>query len=324
MKLLNREQWLFCLRGGLSMMVAYFVTHGSEPNNAIYAVMGAGLVTAPSVGEGIGISKDRLVGTLLGVIVSIPASWLGHPLAALAASICIVMPIGIILGGIPIARIGLTVASVAVVLHAGSPEHYGFLRFTNTMAGVITAVAVSFAFWPLCGRFSFSDSVRSALAACATLADRLATSDPDESLIDEQRALFGILAALPKTASHARLDPLLYRHHKTIRMETQLVAKIGISLLWISLARRVAPCAPEERTVICAYYRRMAARFTGARLDYVRSKQRRCTSTSGAEPMPPSVLPEVDASVRIVSIVDEVAAIDQWLDELQELQRIKV
>jgi uncharacterized membrane protein YccC len=322
MKLLNREQWLFCLRGGLSMMIAYLVTHGSEPYNAIYAVMGAGLVTAPSVGEGIGISKDRLVGTLLGVIVSIPASWLGHPLAALAASVCIVMPLGIILGGIPVGRIALTVASVAVVLHPGSVEHYGFLRFTNTMAGVVTAVAVSFAFWPLCGRFSFSDSIRSALAACATLADRLATSDPDASLIDEQRALFGILAALPKTAGHARLDPLLYRHHTRIRTETQLVAKIGISLLWISLARSVAPCAAEERTVVCAHYRRMATRFTEARLAYGGGKPPGCASASGAAPGP-NVLPEADASIQVLSIMDEMAAIDRWLDELQALQRVR-
>jgi hypothetical protein len=105
-------------------------------------------------------------------------------------------------------------------------------------------------------------------------------------------------------------------------METQLVAKIGISLLWISLARSVAPCAPEERTAICAHYRRMAARFTSARLGYGRGDQRRCAPRSGREPMPGG-LPEVDASIRVASIMDEVAAIDGWLDELQALQRIK-
>ena len=208
------------------------------------------------------------------------------------------------------------------MLHAGSAEHYGFLRLTNTLAGVVTAIAVSFAFWPLCGRFSFSDSIHSALAACATLADRIATSDPGASLIDEQRALFGLLSALPKAAGHARLDPLLRRHRRKIQLETQLVAKIGISLLSISLARNAASYGPEERAVISAQCRRMAARLSGTRVGYARGRPRGCTSAPGPDGAP-DALAGFDPSVRVLGVMEELVAIDRWLDELQALQRTK-
>src|SRR5688572_4960390 len=102
MTLLNREQWLFCLQLGLAMMAAYFVTHGSDPTNAIYAVLGAGLVTTPSVGEGLGVSKERIVGTLLGALVSLSAMWLHHPALALAVTVVVIGPLGMMLGGMAV------------------------------------------------------------------------------------------------------------------------------------------------------------------------------------------------------------------------------
>jgi hypothetical protein len=66
----------------------------------------------------------------------------------------------------------------------------------------------------------------------------------------------------------------------------------------------------------------MATRFTEARLAYGGGKPPGCASASGAAPGP-NVLPEVDASIQVLSIMDEVAAIDRWLDELQALQRVR-
>ena len=118
---LTSGQWLLCLQCWLSMMAAYFVTHG-DPTNGVYAIMGAGLVTAPSFGEGIGASKERLIATLLGAAAAVPAVWIPDRALALAATAAIVTPVGFLLGGISIARIALTVAAVsAAVRRAGRP-----------------------------------------------------------------------------------------------------------------------------------------------------------------------------------------------------------
>src|SRR5262245_19642678 len=131
MKMLNREQWLYCLQIGLSMVLAFFVTHGQDQTNAIYAVLGAGLVTAPSIGEGVGGSRDRLVGTLLGAVVSLTTIWIHTPVIALAITVVVVAPIAMMIGGMAVTRIAVTVMAVTVVLHTETAGTYGFYRFTN-------------------------------------------------------------------------------------------------------------------------------------------------------------------------------------------------
>ncbi len=236
MKTLTREQWLFCLQIGLSMILAYFVTHGRDPTNAIYAVLGAGLVTAPSVGEGVGVSRDRIIGTLLGALVSLASIWLHHPALALGVTIVIVAPIGMMLGGIAVTRVAVTVMAVTVVLHTETVGSYGFYRFTNTVAGVAVALAVSVMLWPLVGKLNFSSTICAVLAASAKLAEQLAPCDPRMNPFEGQRKVFAALSALPKSITNIRLDPLLYRERARLQLEAQIVVKIAVALLSTSLA----------------------------------------------------------------------------------------
>lgn len=316
MKRLTREQWLFCLQLGLSMLLAFFVTHGRDPTNAIYAVLGAGLATAPSVGEGLGISKERIVGTLLGALVSLSAMWLHDRTLALAVNVAVVGPLGMMLGGISVARIAVTVAAVAAILHTENADVYGFFRFTNTVAGVAVALAVAFAMWPFSRHLTFAQTLRSAVAAAALLAEQLAKGEAVSFPLEGQRKLFMALSVLPKSLTHAQLDPLLHRQRGMLRDEALLVAKIGIAMLATSLAfaRGRAALRESELAALQAWYRHLAARLHQVR--------QHLAGTAIADDKPDQALAVGGADgapVAFAGLVDELRAINGWLDELDAL-----
>ncbi len=319
MKMLTREQWLFCLQIGLSMMLAYFVTHGRDPTNGIYAVLGAGLVTAPSVGEGIGISKDRIVGTMVGASVSLVAMWLDEPAVAFAIMVVIVAPLGMMLGGIAVARVAITVMAVTVVLHQDTAGTYGFYRFTNTVAGVAVALLVSVLLWPLAGKLNFRSTICAVLTSSAKLAEFLAACDPKKNPLDAQRKVFVALSAMPKSLTSLRLDPLLYRERATLRQEAQIVVKISVALLSASLAMLRAdltvPC--DEIASIGEFYRHIARRLHAAQRIFLKGSD--AAPAAAATDPPPAVIATSTLPVQLLLIVDELLAIDRWLDELQSL-----
>jgi uncharacterized membrane protein YccC len=321
MKILAREQWLFCLQIGLSMMLAYFITHGRDPTNAIYAVLGAGLVTAPSVGEGIGISRDRIIGTLLGAVVSLAVMWLDNPALALGVMVLIVAPLGMMLGGIAVTRVAVTVMAVTIVLHPETAGSYGFFRFTNTLAGVAVALVVSVLIWPLAGKLNFSSSIGTVLTASAKLAEQLACCDPKVNALDRQRTVFEALSALPKSLTNLRLDPLLYRERAQLQLEAQIVVKISVALLSTSLALTRAdltvPC--DEIASIGNFYRHIAGRLHGIQRVFLKGGAA-APATAPTDP-PPALIATGAMPVSLLLIVDELLAIDRWLDELQALLR---
>jgi uncharacterized membrane protein YccC len=319
MKMLTREQWLFCLQIGLSMMAAFFVTHGRDPTNAIYAVLGAGLVTAPSVGEGVGVSRDRIIGTLLGALISLASMWLHHPALALGATIVVVAPLGMMLGGIAVTRVAVTVMAVTVVLHSESADIYGFYRFTNTVAGVAVALVVSVLLWPLAGKLNFRSTVCAVLTSSAGLAELLAACDPKNNPLDAQRRVFVALSALPKSLTNIRLDPLLYRERATLRQEAQIVVKIAVALLSTSLALLRAdltvPC--DEIASIGEFYRHIARRLHAVQRIFLKGAA--TISTGPAESPRPALAATPTMPVQLLLIVDELLVIDLWLEELQSL-----
>lgn len=309
MKALSREQWLYCLQIGLSMMLAYLVTHGSDPANAIYAVMGAGLVTTPSVGEGIGVSKERLIGTLLGALVSLPAAWLQNPALALGLTVVVIAPLGMMLGGVAITRIGVTMAAVTVVLHTDTVSSYAFLRFTNTVAGVAVALIVSFMLWPFSSRQSFSGTLSASVRASAKLAEQMATPGLPAFPMEGQKGLFAALSSIPKALNHMLLDPLLYRRRSDLRRESQLVVSIGIDLLAasITLGRKETLISDAERAVLQAALSQIAERLHQVR-----------RGIPDAEASPVSLAPPENSvpSPGFAQVIEELRAIEGWIDEL--------
>ena len=321
MKMLTREQWLFCLQIGLSMVLAYLVTHGHDPTNGIYAVLGAALVTAPSVGEGIGISRDRIVGTLLGAFASLAAIFLGHPILALGILAVIVAPLGMMLGGIAVTRVAITVMAVTVVLHPDSASSYGFYRFTNTVAGVAVALGVSVALWPLAGTHNFSSTICTVLRASAKLAEQLAACDTKANPLDGQRKLFTALSALPKSLTNLRLDPLLYRERDRLRQEAQIAVKISVALLSTSLAltRTDLTVPRDELAPIGDFFRYIAGRLH--RIQRIFPKGAMAAADDAASETPPALTATPTMPVQLLLIIDELLVIDRWIDELQSLLR---
>lgn len=309
MKALTREQWLFCLQIGLSMMAAYLVTHGGDPANAIYAILGAGLVTTPSVGEGIGVSKERLIGTLLGALVSLPSAWLQNPALALALTVIVIAPLGIMLGGVSITRIAVTMAAVTVVLHTDTASSYAFFRFTNTMAGVAVALIVSFLLWPFSSRQSFSGTLSASVRASARLAEQMAKPDLPAFPMEGQKKLFAALSAIPKALNHMLLDPLLYRRRSELRREGQLVVSIGIDLLAasITLGRKEILMSKSERAVLQAALGQIAERL---------HQVRRGMFDAAMPPVSLAPPENSEPSSGFAQVIEELRAIEGWIDEL--------
>jgi uncharacterized membrane protein YccC len=317
--LLTSGQWLLCLQCALSMMAAYFVTHGSDPTNGIYAILGAGLVTAPSFGEGLGASKERLIATLLGAVASLPAMWIPDRALALAATAAIVTPAGFLLGGISIARIAVTVAAVSVVLHVDSAVHYGLFRFTNTLAGVAVALAISILFWPLTKRLDFTTTVHSLLKASTTLADQLASQLPTPAAFAAQRALFAALSNLPKSFLHLRRDPLLRRVREEMRREALLAVEIGVALLSMSLVmeRRGTTLADGETARIQPLCRHVADRLRELQRHYPKG----AAASTEAACAPPWAPDDAAPAPHVALMSEELLAINRWLDDLHALLR---
>jgi uncharacterized membrane protein YccC len=314
---LNREQWLFCVQLCLAMMLAYFATHGGDPSNAIYAVLGAGLATAPSFGEGLGVSKERIIGTLLGALVSLSAMWLHDRTLALGVTAVLVAPLALMIGGIAVARIAVTVAAVTVLLHTETADVYGFLRFTNTVAGVAVALAVAFLMWPLSRQLSFTLTLRSAVAAAALLAEQLADGDLRAFPLEGQRKLFMALSALPKSLSHIRQDPLLFRQREHARQEALLVAKAGIALLAASLALGRGHNAMPDTDLAAV---RACCRHLAMRLHRIRHQLAGSRVLPACPPAPTLIMQDGQAaSAPLAYLTVELGAIESVLVELEAL-----
>jgi uncharacterized membrane protein YccC len=293
------------------------VTHGNDPVNAIYAVLGAGLASTPNVGEGLGASRERIIGTLLGALFSLSTVWLHDKGLALGVTVLTVTPVAMMLGGLSVARIAVTVAAVGVMLHTEDTGNYGILRFTNTVAGVAVALAVAFVMWPLSRHLNFMLALRSAIAAAAVLAEQLAKYDSPIFPLEGQRKLFMALAALPKSMAHARLDPLSYHERDRVREEAILMAKIGVALLATSLALARSRPALRDSELAAVHAR---CRDLAVRLRKVQGHHTRARAAPALSAEPALTIDDPDtAPAQVVRITEELRAIAAWLDELDAL-----
>lgn len=231
----SRDQILYCLRILIAVSLAYLLSHGSDPAGALYAVLAAALVVGETAGEGIGISRNRLIGTFIGVAVAVPVSAAGGNSIWAVSGACVGAGlIALLLGEIAMARVAMTVAIVSVLVHPQDVVDYGLFRLTNTAIGIASAVVVTYAFWPIIGRHVLSRALRLVLTDGAELLDTVAGSPRVDLRQRRLRSLFRALSALPKARKEATQDPLL-RWHSPVRDETvALVVEIGIHALTIS------------------------------------------------------------------------------------------
>jgi uncharacterized membrane protein YccC len=277
---LSRDQVIYFLRVGFAVAGAYLLSHGSDPSGPLYAVLAAALVMGESTGEGIGVSRNRVIGSIVGVLVAIPIAALGQMSAAIIAAVCLIAGvIGLLIGGIPVARVAMTVAIVSMLLHTGDVTHYGLYRITNTVIGVVVAVAVSYAFWPF-ARDALSRVLSTVLTGSAELLQTVASSERTDLRRRRQRSLFKALGDLPKAHKEAHQDPLL-QWRSPLRDETvALVVEIAHHVLALSFATGRLP--PDHRAA--AWWAHFAGGLTTA------SERLRTVSGyfTAAPPAPPS------------------------------------
>jgi len=241
----ERDQWRYVARIAVAVALAYLLTHGTDPANALYAVLGAGMVVSGNVGEGLGASRDRVVGTVIGAGMGIVlAAAGGASLWTLAAGSALASLAGIAIGGLGIGRIAFTVTAVTILVHPGDAAHYGLFRFTNTLQGVAVAIAVNHLLWPISGTAALEVTLRRVLRAAADLLGDHAQAAA-RSRLDGQRRLFRALAGIPKAAVDSRLDPLQRlrgRPAGPVERWGHVVAEIGVATLTLSIAlTRLSP-----------------------------------------------------------------------------------
>ena len=317
----SRDQFLYCLRVGIAVAVAYVLSHGSDPAGALYAVLAAALIVGETAGEGIGISRNRLIGTLIGVVVAVPlAAFGGISVWTVAAASLIAGLITLLVGEIPTARVAFTVAIVSMMYHASDLTHYGIYRVTNTLLGVGVAIAVSYAFWPLAGRHTLVRVMRQVLAESADLLETVAVSNRPDLRQRRQRSVFKALAALPKAHKEAGQDPVHSWHSALPAPIFALVVEIGMSALTLSAA--VARFSPAWRDA--AWWPELAGLLKAA----AGRLQTACghlpmeeATTIAATPPTPAVAPAlIDEPAR--QAVDDVCRHMRLMnDRLDELQR---
>ena len=71
------------------------------------------------------------------------------------------------------ARIGVTVCIITLVVHDSNPVKYDLLRAGNTLIGVVVGLAVSFFVWPVRGPEQVKRPTRDVLEASARLLDAI-------------------------------------------------------------------------------------------------------------------------------------------------------
>jgi uncharacterized membrane protein YccC len=155
-------------------------------------------VVGASVGEDLATSWNRVKGTIAGMAAGlIFTAALGPGLVALALSTALTAVIALAMGwGIPVARIGITLAILTVTVHAVDAMHYDMMRALNTGIGAVAGLAVSFFVWPVRAASEVDRAAASVLDSCRALI--VAMEKGEKDLLKLEGKLHDALAAVVK------------------------------------------------------------------------------------------------------------------------------
>lgn len=250
-------QWRYCVKVGLAAGLGYLLTRGGENEYAIYSAMTAALIVGATVGEDFQASGSRAKGTLAGMIAGVALSALFGPSAlgvglAVAATALLALALG---WGIPVARVGVTVCIVTMVLHGVHALEYDLLRALNTLIGIAVGLAVSFLVWPVRGRDALGRAMRRALEAAAKLLDALAAGERD--LRPAQSNLYDALGAVVKAGKEIRLERRMGIETAALDPRGLPVLQLGLELLAVALAHEGHAPGSAERQSLEALRRRL-------------------------------------------------------------------
>lgn len=250
-------QWRFCVKVGLAAALGYLLTRGAQNEYAIYSAMTAALIVGATVGEDFEASGNRAKGTLAGMIAGVAVSAIFGPSAlgvglAVAATALLALALG---WGVPVARVGVTVCIITLVLHGVHALEYDLLRALNTLIGIVVGLAVSFFVWPVRGRDALERAMRRALEAATKLLDALAAGERD--LRPAQSSLYDALGAVVKAGKEIRLERRMGIETAALDPRGLPVLQLGLELLSVALALEGHAPGSAERPSLEALRRRL-------------------------------------------------------------------
>ncbi len=146
-------QWRYCIKVGIAAGLGYLLAQGNLNQYAIYGAFTAALVVGASVGEDLATSANRVKGTVAGMAAAMVATAAFGPNAlTVGFAVSLTTVIALASGwGIQVARVGVTICIITLVLHDVDALRYNLIRSGNTLIGVVVGLAVSFFVWPVHG-----------------------------------------------------------------------------------------------------------------------------------------------------------------------------
>jgi uncharacterized membrane protein YccC len=238
---LGRAQWRYCAKVGLAAALGYLLTQGGQNHYAVYSAFTAALIVGATVGEDLATSVNRVKGTLTGMLAGMAvAAFFGPSALAVGVVVAVTALLALALGwGIPVARIGVTLCIVTLVVHRDDALEYDLMRAANTLIGVAVGLAVSFFVWPAHARGERARSTRLVLEASARLLDAMAAGERD--LRAAQLTLHDALGAVVKAARDETLERRLRFGAEQSHASAVPAAQLGFAVLATALARECDP-----------------------------------------------------------------------------------
>jgi len=228
---LNGTQWRYCAKVGIAAALGYLLTQGNFNQYAIYSAFTAALVVGTSVGEDLATSGNRVKGTVAGMASAMIVTALFEPtFLTVGLSVALTAFIAVGFGwGVPVARIGVTIGIITLVMHGSNALHYDVMRFVNTAVGVVAGLAVSFFVWPVRGRQQLQNATADVVAATTRLLDGLEKGEKE--LLPLEGKLHDALSALVKAWRDAERERKVVRVASVEAGPIELALRLGLDVL---------------------------------------------------------------------------------------------
>jgi uncharacterized membrane protein YccC len=226
---------VYCAKVCVAAFLGYLLAFG-DAFYAVYGAFSAALVVGTSRGEDVGSARNRVWGTLVGMLVGLPAAALApHPAIAVGLGIGVTAYVCVACGwGQAAARVGASLCAVTILAHSQDAVEYGTMRIVNTLLGIGVGLAVSYFLLPVRGRDAMAQNVRNALRAVSAVLAALARP-AGEPTPAELGAVFDGMVALQKTLVDARKE--IGGEPEALRQQARDVAVVCIGALSAMLAR---------------------------------------------------------------------------------------
>jgi uncharacterized membrane protein YgaE (UPF0421/DUF939 family) len=135
---------------GLAAVLSYYLAHFLGLPESYWAAISAIIVMYSDVGKTLKASRDRVIGTAIGVAIGAAFAILfGQQLWAFGVAVTLTMMVCAVLGFADAARLaGVAVAIVMLVSHVARPWVAALHRFLEVTFGIVIAVLISVLIWP--------------------------------------------------------------------------------------------------------------------------------------------------------------------------------